>query len=182
MATPRQRSSWFITLPIAAGAIGFLWLVFIPTAKAIRKTREEITAKQLEIVQSQTLEHSLAEAQRDLDLMEKFVKRSEAETPVIWQMASTFGRVTEIARRSGMTTTQFEPQKQTQFELIGQAPVRMVVSGSFHDFRRLLADLEQLPGPVWIDQMKVERDRKDGQSVQAELVFGIFAGNFEKTN
>lgn len=182
MAKSRQRTSWFITLPVAAGAIGFLWLIFIPTAKAIRATRAEITTKQLAILEAQSLQLSLVEAGRELESVEGFVKASKADCPVVGQLASTFGQLSETARQVGMTTTQFEPQKETRFELIEFVPVRMVARGSFLDFRRLLAKLEELPGPIWIDQMKVGHSRENGETVEAELVFGIFADNFEKTN
>jgi hypothetical protein len=68
-AGSRHRTSWFITLPIAALASAYLWLVILPTAKAIRETRQEIRQKQDFISQSHALHKTLCSMAHDCTML-----------------------------------------------------------------------------------------------------------------
>lgn len=181
MPAIKRRSSWFVTLPVAAAALGFLWLVFIPTAKAIRADRQEITAKQQVVLRRDMLQASIQNVQNDLKAAHDFITQSRADCPSHDRLAGVFGMMTELARKHRLTTLQFEPQHETALETLHIAPVRMIVTGSYNDFCRLLASLERLPIPMWIAQARIEPNRETAESIEAELVFEVFA-DYSKTS
>src|SRR3954465_8728042 len=97
MAALRKRTSWFVTLPIVAGAIGFLLLVFFPTARAIRQTRNEIRTKQEFLTQTQSQRATMVQLESDLKQINQFADDWEQQAPLPSQMAKLFGKIARNA-------------------------------------------------------------------------------------
>ncbi len=68
----RRKTSWFVTLPIAATAIGFLSLIYFPTARSIRETRNEIRLKEDLIQEIPSLHVAAAKLQQELQEIEAY--------------------------------------------------------------------------------------------------------------
>src|SRR2546421_4878742 len=105
----RKRNSWFITLPIAATAVGYLWFVFFPTARIIRETRDEIREKQDFIAQCESLHWTVAQLDHDLAQSKQFTQQWRRVTPAAGQLASVFGKISNQLRLSGVVAKRFEP-------------------------------------------------------------------------
>src|SRR5689334_6365534 len=97
MAAARKKSSWFVTLPIVAGAIGFLLIVFFPTARAIRQMRSEIRTKVEFLTQTQSLRATMAALENDLKEVNQFADDWEEHAPLPGQMAKLYGKITRNA-------------------------------------------------------------------------------------
>ncbi len=176
MATKaKRRTSWFVTLPIALAALGYLWLVFIPTAKAIRDIHTEISEKQSFIAQADTLQTNITHLEHDLADVTQYTTDWSSQTPAPGQLEQLFEKITDYVHRSGVVSTRFEPQQEVSLEIIHRVPVRMDVTGSFAEVCRLLAALERLPETVWVEELKIEKPKEDGKDVQCELKLEVFA-------
>jgi Tfp pilus assembly protein PilO len=176
-----RRSSWFVTLPIAATAIGFLSLVFFPTARLIRETRNEIRLKQDFIQQIPTLNTAIQQYEQQLNEIETYRREWESRMPSPDQLASLFGKINEETRESGSATTHFEPHVEKTMELLHRVPVKMDVVGSYPEICKLLAELEQMRESVWVDQLSLKRSRETGQNVEGELKLEVFTINSKKS-
>ncbi len=74
----RRRTSWFVTLPIAATAIGFLSMIYFPTARSIHETRNEIRLKEDFIQQIPSLHVAEAKLKHELEDIEAYQHDCEA--------------------------------------------------------------------------------------------------------
>jgi Tfp pilus assembly protein PilO len=182
MPASRKRSSWFVTLPIVAGAVGFLLLVFFPTARAIRQTRNEIRTKQEFLTQTQSLRATMLSLESDLKEINQFADAWELQAPVPGQMAKLFGKITRDASEYGVVPARFDPLKEIPLHTMHRVPVQMELNGSYTGIAQLLAALEQLPETVWIDHLKFEKDRQAGKDVKCEVKLEVFAVNPKKSD
>ena len=177
----RRRTSWFVTLPIAATAVGFLSLIYFPTARSIRETRNEIRLKEDFIREIPSLHVAEAKLQQELEDIEAYRHQCESHMPTPAQLAASFGQINDRARDSGTSTTHFEPQPEQAMQLLHRVPVKMSVTGSYPAICQLLAELEQMPEAVWIDQLSLKRTRESGQNVEGELKLEVFTVNSKKS-
>lgn len=176
-----RRTSWFVTLPIAATAIGFLSLIYFPTSRSIRETRNEIRLKEDFIQQVPSLHVAAARLEQQLDDIEAYRHVCESHMLTTAQMAISFGRINDRARESGSATTHFEPQAEQAMQLLHRVPVKMSVTGSYPAICRLLAELEKMPEAVWIDQLTLKRPRETGQNVEGEMKLEVFTVKSKKS-
>lgn len=182
MAPARKRTSWFVTLPIVAGAIGFLLLVFFPTARAVRQMRSEIRAKQEFLTQTQSLRTTRVQLESDLKEINQFADDWEQQAPLPGQMAKLFGKITRNASEYGVVPARFDPQREIQLHTVQRVPVQMELTGSYSGIAQLLAALEQLPETVWVEHLKLEKDRQAGRDVKCEVKLEVFAVNPKKSD
>ncbi len=177
-----KRTSWFVTLPIAAGAVGYLWLVFLPTTRVIRETRNEIRTKQDFIAQAQSLHATLAQTEHDLKEVESCVSEWDSRAPAVARLPHLYGRIAHVAHEAGISPTKFDPLKEIAMETVRRAPVQMELVGAYQQIAALLAALERLPETIWIQQLKLEKQSENGGNVHCELKLEIFAGNSKKSD
>jgi Tfp pilus assembly protein PilO len=177
----KRRTSWFITLPVALAGLGFLWLVFIPTARAIRDTRNDIREKQSFIAQADTLHTTVANLEHELDQVQQYTQEWGRQTPVPGQLEKLFGKITDQVHSSGVVSTRFEPQQEVSLEIIHRVPVHMELAGSYAEICHLLASLERLPETVWIEELKLEKPKENGKDVQCELKLEVFAADSKES-
>jgi Tfp pilus assembly protein PilO len=178
---PTKRSSWFVTLPIAALAIAYLAFIFFPTAKAIRETRGEIRLKQDYISQTEKLQTTVRQLEQNLDEAQQYAKSWRRQVPVPGQLSELFGTITAASRECGATTTRFDPQPEVAIDHLHRVPVQMDLIGSYHTICTLLAELERLSETVWVDEVKIEKQSGSGKDVKCELKLDVFAGDFKKS-
>src|SRR5262245_17419267 len=134
MAVPAsRRTSWFITLPIAALAIGYLTLVFFPTARTIKEIRDEIRLKQNFIAQTETLHSATASLERELSEVEQYNRKWHRQTPRPEQLAVLFGKIDEKARQAGATMTKFDPQPVVVLDVLHRVPLQMELTGKYSE-------------------------------------------------
>jgi Tfp pilus assembly protein PilO len=177
----RKHSSWFVTLPIAAAAIGYMWFVFFPTARLIHETHDEIREKQEFITQCETLHEMVAQLEQNLAESKQFTQQWRRVTPAAGQLSTLFGKISDQMRLSGVTATRFEPQLEVALQTMYRAPVQIELAGSWEQILQLLAAMERLPEGVWVDEVKLERSSETGKDVKGELKLEIFAGDFKKS-
>ena len=61
-------------------------------------------------------------------------------------------------------------------------PMELNVDGTFDQVDRLLARIESLPERIWVDDIKITREREDGKDEQCAIKLSVFAENSDKSN
>jgi len=180
-ATSIRRGSWLITLALGAAALIYLFCVFLPTARAIHRTREEIRMQQEFIAQATFLPAALADTQQKLDAAHEYAASWHNRLTVPSRLPELLGRLTRQADLAGSNTTRFEPQKPSNYEYFRTVPIKFDAHGSYAQVAALLARLEQLPELIWVDELRLTTTSEATKNVQIDLNLTVFAGNSEKS-
>ena len=148
-----------------------------------RHTRnaQEIHRKQDFIAQTEALHATISQLEHDLKDVEAYTRDWNSQAVSDTQLANLYGKITQRVHNAGVTPTRFDPQKEIALETLHRAPVQMELTGAYPDICRMLAALEQLPETIWIDHLKIEKLREDGQSVKCDMKLEIFAVNSKKS-
>ncbi|HZZ73470.1 MAG TPA: type 4a pilus biogenesis protein PilO [Pirellulales bacterium] len=178
----KKRSSWMITIPLAAGAVAYLTWGFFPSMKVLREMRAEIQTQRDFIANAETLNMAAAAAERDLQQTAAFCTAWQQRAPQGKALADFLGRVLALAQSHAAANTRLNPQTPIEFDTLTDVPLLLEVSGSYSEICGLVKDLESLPEAIWVSDLRIEADKEKGKKSTAQLKLDVFAGNREISN
>lgn len=175
-AQASNRSTWLFVLAVAAAAFAFLALVYFPTGKRIRAVKEDIRMKREFIAQTDELRPTIMQLERDVAEVERYAQEFQKQAPAPEQLANLFGQMTAQVRAAGATTLNVEPGAESALAMLRRAGVTLKIAGNFRQICQVIAALEQMPQPFWVEEVDIERG-KAGQAMQGGLKIEVFAAN-----
>ena len=188
MKTGIRRSSWIVTVPVAAAAVAYITLSFLPNRHAISEARNQIKEKQDYIVQAGSLDNALRIAEEELEKIRACTTAWQRQAPVEGELSALYGQIHELAKATGTAVTRFDPEPVVRYERISRIPVGMACVGSFAEICGFLEGLEGLPLEIWVDELRLGRViqggqvGQEGQSVSCELTLAVFVNNSENSD
>jgi len=182
MKKPSQRNSLIVTIPLAATAAAWVFLLFLPIQKVIGRLQDEIDEMQQYCNRSELLLPVLGRTGRDLAEVRKKVAYWDKTAPSPEDLTPLLGQITAAARAAGLRTTRFDPKPIVVYDRIAEMPVSMGVTGSFPLLFRFLAKIENMPQTVWIDRLEIEKAGQTGWSVSCDMDLAIFMDNPENSD
>jgi len=177
MRTSILASHWTL---IAAGAVAaavYVYFVFLPAEGSLGGLRAELASAEQFIQEVEAYGPAVKATRHESEKTQKYVQQWEESAPSEAELSALFGRIHQLAKESGSTTTRFEPQAAVQYEKIRRFPVLMACTGSFGQVCQFLQALEGQKETIWIESLKIERSGEDSKDVQCELTMAIFADN-----
>ena len=178
----KRRSSWMITLPLAAGAVAYLAWSFFPSMHALRELHAEIQSQRDFIAQAEKLTLAVQATERDLKAAQEYCAGWQARAPKGKQLADFFSRLLSLAQSSGTTNTRLEPQAPLDWESLAQIPVHLNVTGGYDETCELLRSLEEIPQAIWVSDLRIEANRGEGKRAMVQIKLDVFTGNREISN
>jgi Tfp pilus assembly protein PilO len=177
MKTNTQTNTWIAILSAGAMAVAYLFLMFFPNQRAMKKESEDLSAKRNCAASAGSVAAAIEIARGELERAEAYnITRTSSASPEA-ELSAMLGKLDALAAASGATPTRFDPGPAVPIEKLRRVPVVVGCTGSFAQIARFLCDLEGLSQTVWIDGLKIELSGKDGDSVQCELDVSIFTDN-----
>ena len=182
MSLLERQHSWMVTTALAAGALGYAYLVFLPAQQAIGRLRDQRDREQRFIATASKMTSEIEEARHEIERAREFAANWEAVAADETQIATLFAKISDHARQAGTTTLKFEPQRAVRFDSVQKAPIVLGSQGSFRQIFDLLARLEALPQTIWVENLRLEAEGPDSELVKSELTLEVFADNRENSN
>ena len=176
------RGSWLVTLPMAAIAIGFVTLVFLPGQRRTQALRDELRLKQDFILAAGKMGAELHKLRDELAETRAYSAHWRGAATSSTQITALYGKIAQLAQDSGVSTTRFAPGAPTQIERLQRIPLDVVCHGTFAQIQAFLAALEGCQQPVWLNDLKLEANSEYGGSVRCELALATFVDNSEKSD
>ena len=177
MSSPFRQSSWTVTLPLAAIAVAYVSLVWLPGRRAIREVQDQVETKRQFVTQATGLSQALALSQRELDKAEVVVARWEQAAPRKRAIPALYGKINALAKDAGLAIARFDPQPFVVHEKIEEIPIAVGCSGRFAQVFDFLRGIEMLPATVWVESIRLEKTDKDAKDVRCELDLVVFSDN-----
>lgn len=181
MSSKIRRGSWMITVPLAAAAVLYLLLVFLPGQRAIGELSQQVNAHEDEVARAADLVLTLQTAERELTLTEKYNRTWQQRIANERELSVVYGRIAALAKSAGVMMTRFDPQAPVVYKTIRRVPLQVGCTGSFGQVCQLLRDLEKLPTVIWVESAKLDNQTGSAKTVQCELTVAVFADNPENS-
>ena len=181
-ASKQNSTTLLLTSLVAAGAVAYVFLLFIPGQKAIGKIRAEHRQKQEAIVAAEKI---ILDAQGTNALLEKArdfkAKRNEI-TPTVDRIATVFATISNYTKLAGASIVRFDPQSPVRMASISQVPVVLTVEGGYQQIFSLLQKLDETPNPIWEKEVIIQANREKADSLRCQITLTIFADNRDSSN
>jgi Tfp pilus assembly protein PilO len=174
-----RRNSWIVTVPLAAAAVAYVTLSFLPERRATAEARQQIRQKQDYIVQAGGLAAVLRTAETELKRTRAYTAAWEQRAPAEGELSATYGKIHELAKAAGATVTRFDPEPAVHYETISQIPIKMGCVGSFAGICRFLEGVERLPLAIWEKEVAIKQNGQHEKDVSCELILAVFSNNSE---
>lgn len=177
-----HRTSWYVTVPVAAAAVLYVVLFFLPGRRAIAELEQQVETKQNYIAQSQTLAAALVASQMELEKTKAHNQRWLQAAPAPGQLSTLYGKIYLLAKNAGVTTTRFDPEPVVLLDALRKIPVAIGCTGTFSQVSEFLRALESQPEEIWIESLRIQAREGDEESVECEISAVIFSGNPDISN
>ena len=174
-----RRNSWIVTVPLAAAAVAYVTLSFLPERRATAEARQQIRQNQDYIVQAGGLAAVLRTAETELGKTRAYIAAWEQRAPAEGELSATYGKIHELAKAAGATVTRFDPEPAVRYETISQIPIKMGCVGSFAGISRFLEGVEGLHLAIWAKEIAFKQDGQNEKDVTCELILVVFSHNLE---
>lgn len=169
-----QPRTWMITALLAVLAVSYVMVVFLPAQRSIRALRAELQEKRQHVVQGQSLTGPISRSRQQLLETNEVCLDWQKAAPSPSELAQHLASITQLAKAADVTVGRFEPQPAVKMQMMSQHNVTLHFLGSFAQTFDFLARLEQLPGTVWIRDLRMVGGADKPHVLQGELTLTIF--------
>jgi Tfp pilus assembly protein PilO len=170
---------WAAIVPLTLAIGIYLAVVFFPTMREISSLRAEIAGKEAVIADAARQSGRLPQLEADLAATHEYLRQWRGISAKPGESARLFGRLADLVKASGATTTVFRPEPKRSHASMERLPLVLGCRGTHEQVHALLSSIERLPARIWVDELTLERGDQDGETVACELKLAIFADNFE---
>jgi hypothetical protein len=182
MTLPVKHGNWTLILPLAGLGLAYLFLFFLPSQRLFDSLGKDLS-KQLDAVsRADVLIPAIALTTRQLDASCTYNRRWIEATPSESELPHLFAKVNALAKAAGITTTRLSPQPAVQYEKIRSVTLTAGYRGSFSQVCRFLCDLESISESIWIDQVQMEGDGKNGKDISCEVSLVVFVDKTDESD
>lgn len=170
---------WGAIIPLTAAFGVYMFFVFLPGMKDIRRMRSEMEINQVVVQAASSVPEQLKRIDQEFLDANHYLEAHRGITNKPGDVAEMFGRISNLAKTSGVVTTAFRPETKQSLATLERIPLTFGCRGTHHQVQTLLASLEGLNRRIWVDEVLIERNQQNGKFVMCELKLAIFADNFE---
>ena len=188
-----KPKSLIATIIVAAMALAYVFLFFLPGQQAIGELRSQLTTKQQYISQSQRTKLAINEAERKLTLAQQFTRDFRSAASSEDDSESFIGTLTEAASLSGVSNLRLDPQVEVQMRTISRSTIHIECEGTFASIFEFIRSLESMPPVIWVSDINFEAairtesgiskekrvDSKDGEISRVVVTLSTFADKAE---
>ena len=169
------------------GLIAFYFFFWNPSINSIKKTREDMKAKQRTLTQIQKdietwpktkTRESLRKAEEELQkLIDKIPP--EEDIPGILEHIRKYGVTKAHLNIAGITNitgekTIYSPNEESKQSTHAKVTYTLVADGTFFDVIRFLSGLEAAERLILIEELNVKRGTDEDSNVHAEVILSLF--------
>jgi len=179
MSTAFRQSSWIVTLTLAASAVAYVAMLWLPNHRAIKEMRAQVEAKRSLVAQATELSSELIRVQRELDQSEGVVTRWQKMAPKKRDIPALYGKIDALAKDAQLAISRFDPQPFVVHEKLQEIPIAMTCSGTFAQTYQFLQAIEGMRVAVWVESMKLDKMAQTEKHIQCELNLVVFSNNLQ---
>jgi len=170
-----RRTNTVLALVIIVIVASYVVFVFLPNRQEAIATQQLLQTDRAFISQAEGLAVAIATAEHELALVEQYTREWSERTPREADLPELFAKLNQLATIAGVTTVGIDPMPAVKHETMQQLPVKLALTGSFREIFNLLMGIENLPMPIWVDNLQIEKPRQDTGNVKCEITLVMFA-------
>ena len=173
---------WLVTGGAASIALVYVFLVFLPTQKAMKAARAQLAEKQEYIAGIERQYTAVSTSDPAFEQAQAIATRWQQNAPGAPQIDRIPAQVSLQASLTGVRVLRLEPQVARPHGLIVEYPMLVSVEGSFASIFNFFNSLEELPQTVWFQDVNLHRPGGMDGLLRCELTLTILGDLAEKSD
>jgi Tfp pilus assembly protein PilO len=174
--------TWLITGLLAAAAVAYVVFIFLPLQRSIVVLQGQVQERRQQIMQSQNLAGTVAQARVRLTSARDVGQRWRADAPRQAQLITHYASLTQQAEQAGVAIDRLDPLPAVELNLLAQQNVSMAFHAPFAAIFDLVRRLEALPGTIWIRDLRLQANGENENTLRGELTLTIFVDRADYAN
>ena len=154
---------------LAAIVAGAYFLLLSPVQARVAELRTKHDALQAEVTQSRALAANLARFRQEALVLRSRLDAARERLPNDREVPVLYRRVTDLAFRSGLAMTTFQPREPQVKDYYTEIPITVAGEASYHDIGSFFERLAQLPRIVNVSDLRLSGITKPGATVRADM-------------
>jgi type IV pilus assembly protein PilO len=166
--------------------VALVWLIFFTdylpfsqkrTSRTLEELRSELQVVGGELQRLRSAVNSLPKIEKELETLEQKWLALRGLLPRESEMSTLLTSVTTAGMRAGVQFTLFEPYSPEPYDLYTRYPIRVSVTGSYHQVGKFFDNLCNLSRLVGISDIGLAQlpDGEDAATVEASVTLSAYA-------
>jgi type IV pilus assembly protein PilO len=156
-------------------ALNFFLLVQ-PLSEKITAQQEQIRQADRQLAEKQEIAQNLNERRREMDVLEQKLAEALTELPEKKEIDELLSQLNEVGKKSGLEISRVEPGVETPADFFAKIPIRMSVSGNYHEIAMFLQEVSGMRRIVNVSNIRLNNPqvRNDKVILGAEFLATTF--------
>jgi len=128
---------------VALTVINFFALIQ-PTEADIKRQVEQRRKLDIDLADKSEIAQNLNERRREMDVLEQKLAEALTELPEKKEIDELLAQLNDIGKKSGLEIARVEPGKETPGEFFARIPIKMTVSGNYHEIAMFMQEIANM--------------------------------------
>lgn len=143
--TPWQKKILVVAGIVVGVAVIFYFLVISPALKDINKLKNQIKSLETTYAEKQGIANNLASFRREVEKLNQDLKDALTLLPNSAEIPELLSRLSDVLEKSGLKMEVFELGMESPAGFYARVPIKIEVSGSFHEILVFFDKVSKLP-------------------------------------
>jgi type IV pilus assembly protein PilO len=131
------------------------FLVIQPLQDQIGEQQNQQRALDRQLAEKQEIAQNLNERRREMDILEQKLAEALTELPEKKDIDELLAQLNDVGRKSGLEISRVEPGAETPATFFAKIPVKMAVSGNYHEIAMFLQEIANMRRIVNVNNIKL---------------------------
>jgi type IV pilus assembly protein PilO len=143
-----------------------------------RKAEQENQQRQLDrqLAEKQEIAQNLNDRRREMEILEQKLAEALTELPEKKELEELLSQLNDVGRKSGLEIARVEPGGESSAGFFAKIPVKMLVSGNYHEIALFLQEVANMRRIVNVNNIRLSTPvmRNDKVVLSAEFLATTF--------
>ena len=155
---------------VVLSALNF-FLVVTPVEDRIEQQASQQRQLDLQLAEKNEIAQNLNERRREMDVLEQRLSEALTELPEEKDIDELLSQLNDIGKKSGLTIARVEPTGESQGEFFSRIPIKMSVSGNFHEVATFLQEVAHMRRIVNVTNIELQSPTLKNEKVVLQSSF-----------
>jgi type IV pilus assembly protein PilO len=169
-APPATKYGGLAGAVLALTALNF-FLMVQPVEDVIASQVGQQRQLEIQLQEKQEIAQNLNERRREMDVLETKLQEALTELPEKKDLEELLAQLNDIGKKSGLEISLVEPVAESPAGFYAKIPIKMNVSGNYHEIARFLFDVSNLRRIVNVNNIKFTTPTVKNEKVTLQSEF-----------
>src|SRR5205823_7685944 len=124
-----------------------------------------------QLAEKQEIAQNLNERRREMDMLEQKLAEALTELPEQKDIRELLAQLNDIGKKSGLEISAVEPGAESPAQFFSKIPIRMTVSGNYHEIAMFLQEVANMRRIVAVNNIKLGNGQLKNDKVVLQSEF-----------